>query len=90
MMQADVNLVMGKIEFGAETIEMTRQEAAIVTILKHGPQTMAGMVAIIFDEQKDSNGKTLGVHMCSIRKKIAGKAAIKWDAALGHYEMVVL
>ena len=68
-----INAILGRIDVFGTVVQFTRQEAAIVHTL-----TTAGidgcspesLCLLIFKEHDEERAKTLGVHMCNIRKKL--------------------
>jgi DNA-binding response OmpR family regulator len=85
-----INAILGRLDVFGTIVEFTRQEAAIVHCLMESGDvgaTSPMMTAVIFGEHTAKSGKTLGVHMCNIRKKLPEGVAIKFDAVRGVYEL---
>lgn len=83
-----INAILGRLNVCGTVIEFTRQEAAIVHCLMEAGDagcTAKMMISVIFSEYSAKAGKTLGVHMCNIRKKLPSNLTIKFDAVKSVY-----
>ena len=71
-----MDLIAGNIDVFGKTINFTRQESAVIMMLKESPRTSREMCDILFSE---FNSKLMGVHLFNIRQKLANVATIKYD-----------
>ena len=86
-MNKELDLIMGKIDIFGTKVELTRQEAAIATMLKYAPRNREELGLTIFDEMKSTYGKVLGVHFFNLRKKLDGIATITYCGKESIYTM---
>jgi protein tyrosine phosphatase len=71
-----MDLISGNIDVFGKTINFTRQESAVIMMLKDSPRTSRDMCDILFSE---FNSKLMGVHLFNIRQKLSKVATIKYD-----------
>lgn len=71
-----MDLIAGNIDVFGKTINFTRQESAVIMMLKESTRTSREMCDILFSE---FNRKLMGVHLFNIRQKLSKVATIKYD-----------
>lgn len=80
-----MDLIAGNIDVFGKVLNFTRQESAVIMMLKESSRSSREMCDILFSE---FNSKLMGVHLFNIRQKLEKVATIKYDSQSCLYSLI--